>query len=97
MSEQSISDTEATFSPLTPYAAFKVTNIVLESKGIDRTVTPQMMYSYAKNDRIATITIPGDKRVYFEGGAFKAWLDAYVDGGAPGSKVNFETLAEQYL
>jgi hypothetical protein len=84
--------------PITPYAAAKVVNIVLASKGQDRIVTPQMMYSYAKNKRIATISIVGDKKVYFDGDAFKIWLDSYVSGkNVAGGKVNFETLASQYM
>jgi hypothetical protein len=83
---------------ITPYAAAKVVNIVLASKGQDRVVTPQMMYSYAKNKRIATVTIAGDKKVYFDGDSFKQWLDAYVAGkNVAGGKVNFETLAAQYM
>jgi hypothetical protein len=90
-------NTNVTFSPLTPYAAAKVTNIVLATKGVEKTVTPQMFYSYAKNERIQTVTVEGDKRTYFDGQAFKTWLDQYVEGGAPGSKISFQVLAEQYL
>jgi len=90
-------NTNVTFSPLTPYAAAKVANIVLAAKGVEKTVTPQMLYSYAENERIQTVTVEGDKRTYFDGQAFKTWLDQYVEGGAPGSRVNFEQLASEYL
>jgi hypothetical protein len=86
------------YAPITPYAAHKIVNIVLASKGQDKVVTPQMMYSYAANNRIKTIEVPGNKKVHFDGNAFKEWLDAYVAGGnVAGGKVNFENLAAQYM
>lgn len=87
-------------SPLTPYYAAMLANRVLEVKGVDKKVTPQMMYSYAKksNGPIATVTVEGDKKVYFDGDSFKTWLDAYVSGKvASGRTVNIEALAEQYM
>lgn len=80
---------------LTPYAAAKVTNIILASKGIDRSISPQMMYSYAKNNRIATV--PNSKPVLFDGDAFKQWLDKYIEGGATTGKVNFQALATEFV
>jgi hypothetical protein len=91
-------NTEATnFAPLTPYAAFKVTNRVLEAQGIDKTVSSQMLYGYAKTQRIATVRVEGSKKVYFDGNAFKAWLDAYIAGGAESGKVNLDALVAEYL
>jgi hypothetical protein len=98
MSEQPTNQPTTNYAPITPYAAHKIVNIVLASKGQDKVVTPQMMYSYAKNKRIATTEVPGSKKVYFDGNAFKAWLDAYVSGqNVAGGKVNFENLASQYM
>jgi hypothetical protein len=96
--ENTEAPTEKKYAPITPYAAHKVVNLVLSSKGQDRVVTPQMMYSYAHNNRIQTVTVPGSKKVYFDGNAFKQWLDSYVSGqNVAGGKVNFESLAAEYL
>jgi hypothetical protein len=83
--------------PLTPYAAFKVVNAVTTAKGIERSVTSQMMYGYAKNGRIATVGVAGSTKVYFDGDAFKLWLDKYIAGGEVGGRVDYEDLAQQYL
>lgn len=84
-------------SPLTPYAAAKVANVVLANKGMDKTITPQMMYSYAKNDRIETVEVPGTKKVHFDGDAFKAWLESYIAGNAASGRTDFDKLATQYM
>lgn len=86
------------YAPLTPYAAAKVVNIVLASKNVDKLVTPQMMYSYAKNKRIATI-IGSDKKIYFDGDAFKIWMDSYIESiMTNGSRRNdYENIASQYM
>lgn len=83
---------------LTPYAAAKVTNIVLKAEGLENKVTPQMLYTYAKKGTIATVD--GATKVTFDGNAFKAWLDKYVEGvksGTAGSKVDYDALATQFM
>lgn len=103
MSEQTI-DTNETVeqpkrSPLTPYAAWKVAETVLTSLGKDASkLTPQRMYGMAKKGQIETVKFEGDKKVYFDGDAFKAWLDAYISGTATaGGRQNYDKLAEQYM
>jgi len=94
----------ATFSNLTPFAAAKVTNKVLAAKvdGDFTEVRPQMMYNYAKKGIIESnydSRMDGEK-VYFEGTAFKAWLDKYVQkviSGESTSRVDYDTLADQYM
>jgi hypothetical protein len=86
---------EVQFANLTPYAAAQVTNRVLAARGIDRKVTPQMLYSYAKKSTIATV--PNSKPVEFVGSAFKAWLDQYVTGGAKAARQDFDALADQFM
>jgi hypothetical protein len=83
--------------PITPFYAAKVANIVLQATGKDNVITPQMMYSYAKNRRIATVEVEGSKKVHFDGDAFKAWLDGYVSGTGSTGKRDVEKLAAQYM
>jgi hypothetical protein len=83
--------------PITPFYAAKVANVVLAANGQERIVTPQMMYSYAKNHRIQTVEVPGNKKVHFDGDAFKAWLDGYVAGTGTVGKKDVEKLAAQYM
>jgi hypothetical protein len=87
-----------TYAPLTPYAAAKVINIVLASKNCEKIVTPQMMYSYAKNRRIESF-VGTDKKVYFDGEAFKKFLDSYVESILTnGSRRNdYDQIASQYM
>jgi hypothetical protein len=82
---------------ITPYAAAQVTNRVLEAKGINRTITPQMMYGYAKSGRINTVKVEGDKKVYFDVEAFKSWLDQYLKGGAGNARQDYDELAKQFM
>jgi hypothetical protein len=92
------STTSTTISDLTPYAAFKVTNLVLAAEGLDKVITPQMLYSYAQKELIATV--PGSKPILFEGEAFKEWLDKYVSrvrNGDANARVDYEALAEQFM
>lgn len=86
------------FAPITPYAAAKVINIVLASQQIDKIVTPQMMYSYAKNKRIESFKA-SDKKIYFVGEAFKNFLDEYVESiKNNGSRRNdYDNIAAQYM
>ena len=85
-------------NPITPFYAAQVANRVLAAKGVAKTVTPQMMYSYARNERIATVKVDGTKKVFFDGDAFKTWLDAYVAGtGQSGKVADLDKLAEQYM
>ena len=83
---------------LTPYAAAKVTNIALASRSLDKRVTPQMLYTYAKKQLIATV--PDTKPIEFDGDAFKAWLDKYiakVESGDAGARVDYDELAKQFM
>jgi len=92
------STTSTTISDLTPYAAFKVTNLVLAAEGLDKVITPQMLYSYAQKELIATV--PGSKPILFQGEAFKEWLDKYVSrvrNGDANARVDYEALAEQFM
>jgi hypothetical protein len=85
------------FAALTPYAAAQVTNRVLEARGLDRKVTPQMLYTYAKKGTIATIA--GTSKVTFDGEAFKTWLDAYIkriESGETASRVDYDELAKSF-
>lgn len=91
-------DTKATFANLTPFAAAKVVNKVLEIKGIEHSVTPQMMYGYARSNRIETV--PNSKPILFVGNAFKTWLDEYirkVEAGESTRRIDYDKLADSYL
>jgi hypothetical protein len=83
--------------PITPFYAAKVANVVLAAAGQERIVTPQMMYSYAKNGRIKTVSVEGTKKVHFDADAFKIWLDAYVAGKTSTGKKDVNALAAQYM
>lgn len=86
------------FAPITPYAAAKVVNIKLARLGLEKIVTPQMMYSYAKNKRIETTTLAGDKKVYFDGDSFASWMSSYISATQSGSaSTSYESLADQYM
>jgi len=92
------------FADLTPFAAAKVTNAVLRSHGLDDVeVKPQMMYTYAKKNVIASnyATRDESEKVLFDGDAFKAWLDTYVtkikNGESGSARVDYDKLAEQYI
>jgi hypothetical protein len=87
---------------ITPFAAAKVTNLVLKANGItDTEVRPQMLYAYAKNARIASnYGNRGSEKVYFEGEAFKTWLDKYVirvQNGESTSGTDYEAIAAEYM
>jgi len=90
------------FADLTPFAAHHVVNIMLRNAGIDDVeVRPQMLYSYAKKGVIASNydTREDGEKVYFDGDAFKAWLDRYVarvKNGEGASRIDYDKLAEQY-
>jgi hypothetical protein len=88
---------EQNLSPITPYAAAKVANTVLAAKGEERVITPQMMYSYAKNDRIATVDVPGTNKVHFDGNAFKTWLTGYINNTTSTGRQDYNKLAAQYM
>jgi hypothetical protein len=92
---------QAVKSDLTPYSAFKVTNIALVRAGIDDVkVTPQAMYSRAAKG-IITSYRDSDDKVWFDGEAFAAWLAkfvaGYVNGGTSAARTDFEALADEYL
>jgi hypothetical protein len=87
------------FANLTPYAAAKVTNIVLKSEGLDKEIKPQMLYTYAKKNVIAT-TKDDKGKVYFVGDAFKSWMDKYVEkvrNGEGATRTDYNELATQYM
>jgi hypothetical protein len=84
-------------SPITPFYAAKVANIRLASEGIEKTVTPQMLYTYHKKGTIASATVTGSDKKYFDGDAFKTWLNQYVTGGATNTRTDVEALAAQYM
>jgi len=93
-----MAEQQATFANLTPFAAAKVVNKVLELKGIDHSVTPQMMYGYARSQRIETV--PNSKPILFVGSAFKTWLDEYVskvERGESSRRVDYDKLADQFM
>jgi len=85
--------------PLTPYAAWKVAEAVLTARSLDSSkLAPQRFYGMAKKGQIATVQLAGDKKVYFDGEAFKTWLTAYMTGTAQvGGRQNYDKLAEQYM
>jgi cytochrome c556 len=90
------------FANITPFAAAKVTNAVLASKGFDDvTIPPQMMYNYAKNHRIlSNYDSRNGGKVYFDGDDFKAWLDRYVakiESGQTVGRIDYDELAKQYM
>jgi hypothetical protein len=80
-----------TFDDITPFFAARVVNFRLEAEGIEKTVTPQMMYNYATR---------GDDKIKLVGKAFKEWMDRYVQrlqNGEDASGVDIETLASKYI
>lgn len=90
------------FANLTPFAAAKVTNIVLQAEGLDKVVTPQMLYTYAKKNLIASNywTRADGEKIDFVGDAFKAWLDKYVTklkSGEGNTRTDYAALAQQYM
>jgi hypothetical protein len=90
------------YANLTPFAAAQVTNRVLASKELNVEVRPQMLYSYARKGTIASNyeTRTDNEKVMFEGDAFKAWLDRYVErieNGTEATRVDYDKLAEQYM
>jgi hypothetical protein len=84
---------------LTPYAAAKVTNIVLANEELNKVIKPQMLYTYAKKNIIETTTDETGK-VFFVGDAFKAWLDKYVEkvrNGESTTRTDYSELASQFM
>jgi hypothetical protein len=93
--------TEAPSAPsnITPFFAARVVNFRLEAEGIDKTVTPQMLYTYAKKGLIASnyATRSEGEKIYFNGEAFKTWLAKYIKNDQVSGSVDIETLASQYM
>jgi hypothetical protein len=84
------------YAPITPFYAAGVVNALLEAKGDSRRVKPQMLYSYHKKGTIASATGPDDKK-YFDGDAFKVWLDKYLAGDAQTTgRIDVKALAAEY-
>jgi len=86
-------------APLTPYAAAKIVNIALAANDIDKTITPQMMYTYAKKQYIKTTSVADDNKVYFDGEAFKEFLSKYIQSLRNNSsrRNDYENLAKDYM
>jgi hypothetical protein len=90
-----------TFAPITPFFAARVVNAKLVAEGIDKTVTPQMMYNYAKKNVIESNydSREEDEKIYFEGESFAKWLKRYVEriqNGTDGSTFDAEKALESY-
>jgi phage terminase Nu1 subunit (DNA packaging protein) len=91
------------YNNVTPFAAAKIANVVLTKKGLDAEVKPQMMYSYAKKGIIQSNyeTRTDGEKIYFDGAAFKQWLDKYIvrieNGESGSSRVDYDVLAEQFM
>jgi hypothetical protein len=83
-------------APITPFYAAGVTNSLLKEMGSEKTITPQMMYTYHKKGTIASTTVEGSTKKYFDGDAFKVWLDQYLAGGTTTTRINVDDLASQY-
>jgi hypothetical protein len=87
------------YANITPYAAAKVTNIVLETEGLNKVIKPQMLYTYAKKNVIENTT--NEKgNVVFVGDAFKKWLDSYVEkvrNGDAAERTDYAELASQFI
>lgn len=87
------------YSNVTPYAAAKITNIVLQNEDLDKEIKPQMLYTYAKKNIIETTTDENGK-IFFVGESFKNWLDRYVEkirSGEKNERVNYADLADQFI
>ncbi len=84
---------------LTPYAAAKIVNIALAANEIDKTITPQMMYTYAKKQYIKTVKVENDNKVYFDGEAFKLFLQKYIANlkNNVSNRHDYDELAKQYM
>jgi len=64
-----MSNTSAT---MTPYAAAKIVNAMLAEAGVEKTLPPQMFYTYVKKGYIAST----DGRVTVE--ALAEWAEKYI-------------------
>jgi len=90
------------YSNLTPFAAAQVTNKILQLKGYEGTIRPQMLYSYAKKGTISSnyLTRSEGEKILFDGDDFKVWLDRYIqriESGTESTRVDYDKLAEQYM
>jgi hypothetical protein len=101
MSENTIAattDADAeVFEPITPYFAARVATQVLGYK-----VTESSMYGIAKRDGILTVDghgpakADGTYKTYFDGLAFKAWLDQRASNPGTSGKVDIDALTAKY-
>jgi hypothetical protein len=91
---------------LTPFAAAKVVTAKGRQAGMTNPdgstfeLAPQTMYGLAKRNVIATTSMPGSKKIFFDGEAFETWLKAYFSGrtgSTAGGRQDYDRLAEQYL
>jgi len=90
-----------TFQPITPFFAARVVNAKLVAEEIDKTVTPQMMYNYAKKNVVASnyYTRAEGEKIYFEGEAFAKWLKRYVEriqNGEDSSSFDADAALQSY-
>lgn len=98
MIESTETSEEVVVANITPYYAAKVANKILELRGFDTKITPQMFYTYAKKGTIKTTEVGG--KTYFIGSEFKSWLTQYIErkeSGEQMSRVNIDDLSTQYM
>ena len=60
---------------ITRYRLGVLTNAVLESRGL-KTITPQQVYTFAKNGRVSTVRVGAQDLVTIEDA--KAFIETYV-------------------
>ncbi len=96
MSEQSSStEVQTVVHPhLTPYGLAKVLS---ELTGEE--FAPQPFYGMHSRQAIKTVTIPGDKKKYFDGDAVAEYIKMRLAGGfvAGTGRVDYAALAQQFL
>jgi hypothetical protein len=86
---------------ITPYYAAQIVNLRLAEAEIDKVVTPQMLYTYAKKGLIDSNhkTRTDGEKIVLNGMAFKNWLNRYVERALNGETVgsfDAEKAAELY-
>jgi len=79
-----------THSPITPYVAARVA-----SRLLGEPISEQTMFSLAKHKRIATVSVPGSKKIHFDGDAFARWLRQRKENPT-GSRVDYSALIREF-
>ena len=80
------------YDDITPYFASMVA-----SKVLGRKITSNQFYGYAARNIISNYKNPNDRnKVYFDGNAFKVWLDAEAKSPRKGGKVDITALTALY-